>query len=299
MATINRIAANRIIANRFTAAFSLLLVTGLTGLVHAQDKPVPPGGAQLLAGDGLDGFSTYTSDVVSITRNAVKGQPFGRVLQMTTRKQPLNSWDLQAQAKTITPVKKGDVCLATLYIRVTQSGGGYGRTNIVLEDTVSYDKTLWFEVSASGEWKKYYAPFTAAQDAAAGHLQLNLHLGFPPQTVEVADVHVTDFGDSVKVADLPQTQYSYDGRAGDAPWRKAAGARIEKFRKGGVLVRVVGAHGKAVPGAAVHLAQTRHAFGFGTAMDNIFIQNRPDSVQYRDLTYSLFNEAVVGNALKS
>lgn len=200
---------------------------------------------------------------------------------------------------TIMPMKKGDVCLATFSMRVTQSAGGYGRTDAILEDTVSHNKTLSFEASAGGAWKKFYAPFIVKEDEDAGHAQFNLHLGFPPQTIEVADLHVTDYGRSVKLSDLPRTAYSYKGREPDAPWRKAAAARIEKYRKGGVLVRVVDTHGGAVPNAAVHLAQTRHLSGFGTALDNIFIQPRPDSKQYRDLAYSLYNEAVIGNALKS
>ena len=263
------------------------------------EKPAPPGGVALLPADGVGAFGAFANTDGSAQVVNVTGQTFARALRLTTFHQPANPWALQAQATTDAPIKKGDVCLASFRMRVVQSGGGYGRTNLIVEDGTSYDKTLYFEASAGGAWKTFYAPFVAAQDEPAGQAHVNLHMGFVPQTVDVADIHVTDYGNAVALADLPGTQYTYDGREANAPWRKAAAARINRYRKGNFVVKVVDGRGKPVPGAQVRVQQTRHLFGFGTALDNIFIQNRPDSVQYRDLTYALYNEAVIGNALKA
>ncbi len=262
-------------------------------------KPIPPGGVALLHGDGVTDFSLYKTPSASLQIVNVTGQPFSHALQLTTIKQPTNSWDIQAGAATVAPAKKGDVCLAVFSMRVTHSGSGYGRTNLVMEDATSYNKSLWFEASAGEVWKKFYAPFVVKQDEAAGQAQIRLHIGFLPQTIEVADIHVTDYGNSVKLSDLPQTQYTYEGREANAPWRKAAAARIEKYRKGNLVVKVTDTAGRPVVGATVSVHQTRHAFGFGTALDNVFIRDSPDSKHYRALTYAQYNEAVIGNALKA
>src|SRR5213076_2728496 len=58
---------------------------------------------------------------------------------------------------------------------------------------------------------------------------------------------------------------NYKGREADAPWRKEAEARIEKFRKGDIAVVVNDASGNPVAGADVAIKIKRQAFSWGAA----------------------------------
>lgn len=74
-----------------------------------------------------------------------------------------------------------------------------------------------------------------------------------------------------------------------------ADARIEKHRKGEVVVRVLDSAGKPVTNAAVRAEQTRHAFLFGS---NIFMWGKcatpPQEQAYRRQFAEVFNYATLG-----
>ncbi len=96
-------------------------------------------------------------------------------------------------------------------------------------------------------------------------------------------------------------QPSYPGRSPDAPWRKAALQRIEGLRKANLVVRVTGADGKPVPGARINVAMTKHAFGFGTAINHwkLFDEKDPSGRdKYRAAIRKHFNKAVIENGHK-
>lgn len=52
-------------------------------------------------------------------------------------------------------------------------------------------------------------------------------------------------------------------------WKAQANARIEQIRKRDVRLLIVDAAGNPVPGTSVAVRQTRHSFGFGSAINNI------------------------------
>ena len=75
-----------------------------------------------------------------------------------------------------------------------------------------------------------------------------------------------------------------------------ADARIEKHRKGDAVIRVVDAAGKPVSGASVRVAQTRHAFLFGSNIykwgrckspehDKVYKQRFAEVLNYATLSY--------------
>ena len=78
------------------------------------------------------------------------------------------------------------------------------------------------------------------------------------------------------------------------PWA-TADARIEKYRKGDLVVRVVDETGRPIPKASVHVQQTRHHFLFGS---NIFqwgrIEDPSREEAYRQRFADLLNYATVG-----
>jgi len=76
-------------------------------------------------------------------------------------------------------------------------------------------------------------------------------LGIQPQTIEIGGISMVNLGTNMDVAQVPCTRITYPGQEPDAPWRKAAADRIEKYRKADLTVRVVDKDGKPVPGATI------------------------------------------------
>lgn len=94
-------------------------------------------------------------------------------------------------------------------------------------------------------------------------------------------------------------QPTYGGRDPAAAWRAAAAARIEQLRKGDFTVRVVDAAGRPIAGAQVGIAQQRHAFPFGSALQMArLVQDNAANRLYRQKTAALFNAASTENDLK-
>ena len=112
-------------------------------------------------------------------------------------------------------------------------------------------------------------------------------------------IGILDYGPGVAFSDLGLTAWPYAEHAADAPWRAAAAARIDTYRKGDLAVVVRDAGGNAIPGAPVHVKMKRHAFGFGTAVSGDALLNAgADGQNYRAALKSLFNKAVTENVLK-
>jgi GH35 family endo-1,4-beta-xylanase len=92
---------------------------------------------------------------------------------------------------------------------------------------------------------------------------------------------------------------TYPGRDPSAAWRAPALARIEQHRKGDFILRVADAAGQPVVGATVTVAQQRHAFPFGTALQMArLVQDSLENRIYRQKTVALFNAATTENDLK-
>jgi GH35 family endo-1,4-beta-xylanase len=95
---------------------------------------------------------------------------------------------------------------------------------------------------------------------------------------------------------------TYEGREADAPWSKAADARIEKYRKGDLKVVVKDKNGKPVANADVTVKMRKHAYGFGTCVSGPVLNGQrvsaADVQKYKDTIVRLFNKAVMENDLK-
>ena len=238
------------------------------------DPRLPSGGVSLLPADTLAAILPAGKDD-NIKLVSVTGQPFTQALSIaTTLLNPPAAWSVQYGLRSAAPVKKGDTLFADFWMRTTRTETGYGRADVYFQDATTYNKSIYYSASASSEWKHIQFPFGAAQDEAEGQAFLGFGVGFTAQTIEIAEVHITDYGATVKVSALPTTRVTYDGREPNAPWRKAAAARIERIRKGNLKIIVTDGAGRPVPEATVTVAMTRHAFGFATAVSNgVFLPN--------------------------
>ena len=96
-----------------------------------------------------------------------------------------------------------------------------------------------------------------------------------------------------------RAQGTYEGRDPAAAWRAPALARIEQIRKGDFTLRVVDAAGQPIAGAIVSVAQQRHAFPFGSALQMArIVQDSADNRIYRQKVAALFNAGTTENDLK-
>ncbi|GAB1543458.1 endo-1,4-beta-xylanase [Scytonema sp. NUACC21] len=103
---------------------------------------------------------------------------------------------------------------------------------------------------------------------------------------------------------LPEQQTQGSELVAQSPsntgWRDVATQNIEKYRKGDLTIVVTDVNGNPVPNADVRVAMKRHAYKFGTAIDDGLLLSsvNPDSSKYRDNILQLFNEAASENGLK-
>ncbi len=225
-------------------------------------------GVDLLGGSSISAFTVMgktervESSVVDVT-----GQPFSKALRAKIKEKSQNLWDVQLQATAKGEVRSGDVLLASFWFRTqyvpVESGEAETEINFELNHD-PYDKSLTHSVRAGAEWKQMLVPFQAKRNFKDGEAQIVFRLGYPPQTVEFADIKVENFKKELVLADLPKSKSTYAGMALDAPWRGPAEERIDRLRKADLSVRVLGADGKPAAGAKVAATLTRHAFQFGT-----------------------------------
>lgn len=111
-----------------------------------------------------------------------------------------------------------------------------------------YNATAERTITLTPQWQTYAIDGTAPGYGLSAHFQMGQSAG----AVDLMQISVTDEGIApARAAALAALR------------PEAIRARIERYRKGTLTVRVVDAQGKPVPGATVRLAQTRHAFLFG------------------------------------
>lgn len=232
----------------------------------------------------------------------VEGQSFATAWRIEVLAQPPNPWKVQLVTRSIASVKRGDILWARFFLRCTASRqeSGEGRLTIVFETgDDKHDKSIDLTVGARQEWKEFAFPFICRHDLPAGGAQIALRVGFRQQTVEIGGIEILNYGNTRKLTELPRTRADYPGREADAPWRKDAAARIEKFRKGDFRVQVKDAAGAPLAGAKVKYALRRHGFGFGSAIDGaLLLGNTSDSQRYRETIDTHFSRVVYENELK-
>lgn len=148
------------------------------------------------------------TDKVELTPITVEGQPFTKAYRAIIKEQGSSEWAVQVQAPTSSPVKKGDVMLATFYVRyVKPQESGRAQTEFVFERAGEpYTKSITYPVYLTEEWRKVQVRFKSAEDYPVGGAQMIFRLGYAPQIIEIAIASVDNYGDSVKLLHLPSTE---------------------------------------------------------------------------------------------
>ncbi len=292
----------------FVLSFFVVALGG--GSASAQVLPplssshIPPG-VPILSSE-IREFAPYGSKPDTFTCDLVPAQerPFSEALRLTEMKEPANSYDYGITSKLTGPIHTGDVLWVSLQLRCikTLRENGEAQAEIALLQQVNGKEVrpLQRVISFGANWTRFDLPFVVQNDSEVGQARIGLRFGFGMQTFEVGGVTLLNYGPNANISDLPRSHIRYDGWSPDAPWRKAAAERIEKFRKGDLWVRVVDAAGKPVPGADVQVRMKRHAFGWGTAIqtERITDTTNPENVRYRQTVEAYFNKVVFDNDLK-
>ncbi len=274
----------------------ILVLTVFPGVSSAAQSS--PTELSLLGSDPLGGFSKPQSGA-TVRRVSVSGQPFSEALQLVTKSRSKFAWDLQLTQPIPAAIAKGDVLVGSFYMRTLKAEAGFGRTDLNLENRTTYEKSAYYSAVSASKWRKFTVPFTAIEDEPANGSQLNFHLGFNPQTIEIGGISLVNYGRTRNIKDFPTTPLTYAGREPGAAWRKAAASRIEKLRKGDLTVIISDSHGKPLPGAEVAIRMKRHSFAFGSEISALtFVEYTPAAKKYRETILTSFNKVVFGTALK-
>ena len=291
-------------------ALSILFSVFTSSLANAGDPPIPSGGVSLIKGESLSAFhlSGDRALVAPFQVVPVSGQSFTQAMRIQTLAKTPEPYTLQASAVSAIPVRVGDVLFCQFSLRglASKAETGEGHTELAIEQGApEYRKLVLFSGGAGSEWRTFSMPVVATREllggneVAPGKLNILFRVGYGLQTIEIGGIQILNFGNKVKVSDLPQARADYMGREENAAWRIAANERIEKIRKADMRVVVKDAAGKPVEGAEVTVNMQRHAFGFGSAVAGVAILAKTaDGEKYRETILKYFNKVVIENDLK-
>lgn len=228
---------------------------------------------------------------------------FETVVEIETHDVFYNDWDVEVGCPTAFPIFENDLIYLTFWIKClgSRDESNQGSARVYLQQNgPPWQKSADVSILAGSEWIQYKIPFRAQfQHYDTKQAAVAFALGYSHQTIQLADVKVTNLGSLVDEAVLPRTSFTYEGRAADAPWRKQAAERIEKHRKGDLKVVVKDKKGNLIPNAQVNVEMTNHTFGFGNIVSRQAFGNPgPKGEAYRKIVKENFNEVTFENALK-
>jgi GH35 family endo-1,4-beta-xylanase len=222
------------------------------------------------------------------------GQPFAQALRVEVKRRTDPAWKVQVTTPTsLAPVKKGDALFIAFSARCTASVAetGGGALFATLQQTQTYDSLASLNAAPGKQWTRLYLRTLADRDYPAQNIELVFHLGKVEQTLEFGGFVAVNLGPKVDLRQLPLTRVSYEGQSADAPWRKQALSRIENIRTGDLAVRIETADGTPVTNVMVRARMTRHAYQFGTFIEDTVLRETDDGKKYRETLMRLFNRA--------
>ena len=228
---------------------------------------------------------------------------FEKVLRLETLRQPPSLAGLEASLPTQSDIEEAASCLLHLMVRAVQPQveTGLARFLVGFRSTdPSEEPILSHEIYVEPTWTSINLPFSVDQALGAREASVFVGVGTQLQVIDIGNITVRCFYPDQQIAGLPKTSFTYTGRAEDAPWRKVAEQRIDRYRKADLVIKVVDADGQPVPDAEIHVQMTKHAFKFGTTVDarllagvapeaETSVYSEQDVARYRKTLQELFN----------
>jgi len=280
-----------------------VLVSFLACAAAASAQTAYPTGQSLLGDNALDKFTNTNPSQSTLTSVAATGPGFTQAWQLQTTADLTNPWDAQLIRSIPGALAANDVAFIRFYARMTataQESGGAFLTVYAQGGPPNYDKSLSQEVYLTGDWQEVTLPFSFKTSFPANGASIVFATGYRHQTVQIAALDMVYYGTTVALDSLPQMKATYVGREANAPWRAAANARIEQYRKGDFAIRVLDSTGQPVGNATVSVTMRRHAFQFGSALVmQRLLDDSADSRIYQQKVQELFTSGSCENDLKA
>ena len=219
---------------------------------------------------------------------------FDRAMRLLTRRVPEDPAGFQASARSVAPVKAGEILLAVFWARATGAPDSAEGTLVFESASDATQRSVKYRFECEHEWRRFFVPFLAAHDAPVGEAVLRIFAGYGPQVLEIAGLRLVSYGKALSFPDLPYTPLAYRGRKPDSPWRGQAAEWIEKGRKATLTIVVRNSKGKVVPWTPVRIHQLQHAYGFGIAVTPpALLDETENGDAYREHLLEDFNMAEV------
>jgi endo-1,4-beta-xylanase len=259
--------------------FFLILVFLASGFARAEIAE------QVLQLDTVATVEGYKEDIDTVAPTSVSDPsvPFKSALSVTRRKPSDITYASALLWNSKKPVKKGDLLVASFYLRNTLPQDGPLKLDITFQlKDEPYTPTLVTSAPVdTATWQKYAVPFRAINDYPAGGSTFQIRYSLVAQSFEVGGVAVTNYGqlqNPIPAAIAEGFSYYYPDRGNaKAPWRVAALKRIEALRKGEMTLHVVDEKGQPMPDASVKLEQINSPFGWSTATSAISLTCNVDA----------------------
>lgn len=234
----------------------------------------------------------------------IQDQPFSKYTRINVSRVGNNAWDSGWSIPNRKTIAKDDVILVVFNIR---SEGSSGLVNFLVENNDNFEKEIYLGLPTSINWRRYFIPLKVTKAFNLNKLSFGFHLAAQIQQVEVGGFTAINYKKQVSIDDLPSEVNNefYGGFEPDAPWRAAAAARIDRFRKANLALKVQAADGTPIENAAIDVKMIRHNFDFGTAVTASRINgNNNHNVIYENKIINLdgkgngFNTVVFENDFK-
>ena len=270
--------------------------------VTAQASTIPNGGTNVLPADWQTAAKAQGSSKLWKTEKLDFGE-HGKGWRVEVLDDKATPFQLQLTCALEGEVKSSENMLLAFEARCVpgSSTDGKGRAQVFVEikQPPNYEKLGQDAFDVLTEWQTVFIPFPANANSKPGLTHASILPGGKKQTLEIANMRLLNYGREFDLAKMPRPYIHYPGREADAPWRKAALARIENIRTTGIAIEVVDPSGKPITGAKVSLDLKRHAFAFGTAVKAKYLAGSDEhSKKYREIIDQNFSAIVLENDLK-
>ncbi len=269
---------------------------------------IPSGGQSLISATPNTSFRLLPGEnngpVGSAQMVDVEHPDFSSAIQINVNKPNGQFYNGQVNLAIDKELEQGDVVLLHLYFKMIESADETGTgfvTAFVESPAPEYTKYLFYQLVSAGEWEEYYLPMTigSAFDANEISLKFGFGNGSKSQVVQLANITLLNYKQSLSIDDLPITRPSYIGRDQDSAWRAQAAQRIEEHRKGDFTISLKGLGGEAISNADISVNFVKHAYHFGSvAAARHLISDDADSQMYRSKLLENFNQSGLENNLK-
>jgi endo-1,4-beta-xylanase len=245
------------------------------------------------------GSSSWFTEGKNNPKTSIISTPVGgskKAMSVDVNSEDQDPWNCQVGQLIEPPSTKGDVVYLRAWLRRTTPKAV--AVSFVYEMNVApHEKEIFETVTPTPQWQEFKIAVPNSKSFSEKSSQLKFFF-VGKGTVEIGPVSMTNLGR----ADISKLE-TFSGAMQyevDQNWKREANQRIEKFRKGRLMITFLDAKGKPLPaGTEVTLNQISSAFKFGTALPaSRLLEKSEDGDKFRAVVKKLFNTVTYENDLK-